>query len=144
MFVHLISVFAKAFSVVLIMSALRVIINNYLAVLRFRKKSPKLPIAPKRNWLNNHWGDYTYRSETLKIFEENHKNLGKTYAFFLNERPSVSTIDLDFMKRVVLDASTCNRGKVETPLKEFDSDQINWAHDEQWKRLRKAYASALS
>lgn len=146
MFIELLIVAVQALCLTVIICVISVIIVNYLAVQKFRRKTPSIPIAPNRNLFISHGGDISYRRGTLKISEENHAKLGKTFAWFLMEKPAVSTIDLDFIKRMVLDDpnANINRSAIPNPIHEISEDSISYCHGAQWRRLRRVYASALS
>lgn len=144
MVIKFLIIFAKTWLVALLICALGVIVSNHLAVRRFRKKMPGMPIAPSRNLFNNHWGDFSYKRGTFKIFDENHLKLGKTFALFLNQKVSFSTVDLDFIKRMMLDEGNTNRFYPSTPVHEIEQDSLIKIADSQWKRVRRVYASALS
>lgn len=120
------------------------IISNYLIIQRFKKKTPHLPIAPNKSLLTGHWGDVTYRRGTYDVPEQNHQKLGKTFAVFLGKTVFVSTVDLDFIKRVVLDDENTDRSYPPIPVHEIDQDSIVTSNGSQWKRIRRAFSPALS
>lgn len=135
---------AKAALATILICVTQMIVVNYLRVQRFKKETPRIPIASRRNILTGHWGDISYNRGTFQIFEQNHQKLGKTFVSFLNETAVFSTVDLDFIKRMILDEGNTDRFYASNPIHEVEQDSILTAAGSQWKRLRRVYASALS
>lgn len=76
-----------------------------------------------------------------------HAKYGPTFGMYNNDRPAVSTVDPDLIKKIVLDKPNDHaiRGVANSLMEEFDNDSILLGKDEhQWRRLRAAIAPAFT
>lgn len=119
------------------------IVHIELAARALKEKSPNLPMA-KRNIFNGNM-DFNYKENNFRLVHELHATLGTTFAFFRNHEPAVSTCDLDLIKRVAIDEADKhpNRGGIGIILEEVIDGNILYVDDDQWRRMRRAYAPAL-
>lgn len=121
------------------------IARNYIVYRKFRKLSPKMPIAPNGSLLGGHNLLWT-KMGNVKLIHEYHQKLGKTFAFFINHRPLVVTIDEDLIKRYGFDEKNIHTARpvILSPIIQFMSDSIVIAHGELLARLRPIVANALA
>lgn len=135
-----------------IVSTLYTIINVLLVVLRnhkahqfFKTKSPNLPVLPNSNIFAGHMLTVTFHEKNWKIIGELHDKYGPTYGYYMCDQPWVSTKDIDLIKLIELDQphKHINRAKFGLPFKEFN-DSIFQIFDDNWRRVRRAIAPALT
>lgn len=120
------------------------LIYNYFSNQFFQKNLPELPIVEGQRPLVGHLhlmlGPRGWRHQ-----QDGHKKLGKTYGLYLGNQRSISTIDLDFIKKIAVDQDHHDRlFKFAIAFEEFEIDCVATAQDEQWRRIRKALAPAFS
>ena len=114
-----------------------------LAYWSFKKKSNNLPILGHRRLLGNHSYWLTKDNICNEVVKE-HSTLGKTVGFLLNQKFSVSTIDLDLIKLVIDEEPDhhMNRIKLHLPIREIENS-ILMAEDDKWRKLRRHFAPAF-
>lgn len=125
---------------------LATILRNRKAHQFFKERSPTLPVAPNLGVFGGHIADVIWAKRNWRIFRELHEKYGKIVGLFYCDRPMVSTIDLDLIKSMVLEnpSDHVNRMGANTPVEEMENDCIFTCEDDQWHRLRKAFAPALT
>jgi len=112
---------------------------------KWRKQLKNVPyLDDQRNWLGNHLGRYAAKRAVQKL-DASHKKYGETVAYMLQDRPTVSTLNLDIIKRVVLDKANVNINRVQMglPMKEISQNCIFTCENDQWRRIRRAFAPAV-
>lgn len=122
------------------------ITRNLLGHRLFKKKSPGLPVLPNPNIFSGHANLTYWSSNNWKNVDNYHKSYGPTFGWYNVDKPAVSTIDLDLIKTIIIDEQSdhINRVELNIPIKEMKEDDIAFARDEQWWRLRKAFAPAFT
>lgn len=118
--------------------------DNRTAHQYFKKNLPNLPVLPKPNIFKGHSNELFLSPKNWRNLDESHKKYGTTFGWYYCNKPSISTIDVDLIKKLVIDESQFDRLNLEIPLKEFKDDNIAFARTEQWLRLRKAIAPAFT
>lgn len=121
-------------------------IRNYQAHQLFKKQSPNLPVLPKPKIFSGHAFEVFLASRNWQVIDELHKKYGRTFGFYYAEKPMVCTTDLDLIKTFVIDEPDkhVNRVFPEVPLKEVEFDSIIFSQDDQWRRIRRVFATSLS
>lgn len=121
------------------------LIRSYYAHQFFKKHAPKLPIMAGTKLLLGH-SQIFYHPRNWKVIHDAHEKQGKTVGFYLADKPVVSSIDLNFIKKFIVDEADDhpNRMKPYGPLNEITDASLIYAEDEQWRRLRRAFAPAFS
>jgi len=120
-------------------------IRSKYALYKFLKTYKGLPVPlDQLGWFGNHFNKWVL-DENCQVMEELHKKHGKYVGGLVHDMPCLSTTDLDLLKTVVLDSASknINRPEFKLPMKEFESDCIVFAVNDQWRRIRKAFAPAL-
>lgn len=120
-------------------------LRNYRIYRKF-KQLVDLPIDEEWTLLGGHANRIFYHPRGWKIFDDIQKKYGKMVGFFYRDRPGLSTTDLDFIKKIVTDNPDAHPNRM-TPnifTPSLEADNIIFAEDDQWRRLRKAIAPALS
>lgn len=122
------------------------ITKNLLGRRLFKRKSPGLPVLPNPSIFSGHANRTYWRPDNWKNVDNYHKLYGSTFGWFNLDEPAVSTVDLDLIKTILLDEQNdhINRVELTIPIKELREDDIAFARDEQWWRLRKAFAPAFT
>lgn len=120
-------------------------IRNYKAHQIFENSKPSLPEVPDKKLFSGHLkilGD----ERAWKLVEDLHEKYGKSFGTFFGNKPVVSTVDLDLIKRIVLDdpKAHINRADPTIPLDEMDHNDLFVARDEQWHRIRRQFSPAFS
>lgn len=120
-------------------------IRNYKAQLIFKQKKPSLPELPNKKLFSGHL-DMILHERNWQILEKLHEQHGKTFGAFYANKPFVSTIDLDFVKQFVIDEpyAHVNRYNPSLPIEELGGDDIHFARDEQWLKVRKLVSPAFA
>ena len=136
--------FALAFLITLLYNAVKV----KIATERFKRQSNGLPLV-KEGFSLFAGGHIFYLLFSRHLPEKLYKiqeQYGKTVGWMYGETYGVLTIDLDLIKKVVLDEpdKNVNRIRINLPIKELDENCIMEAKDDQWRRIRKVYAPALT
>lgn len=128
-----------------IVNVVLVLFRNYRAHQFFATKTPKLPVVPNPGLFDGHMHRITLRKKNWLIIEQYHQQLGPTYGFYMAEQPWVSTTDLDLLKLIEIDQphKHINRAKFGLPFREFNHS-IFQVDDDQWRRVRRAIAPALT
>lgn len=125
---------------------IRLSLRNRAAHKFFQIKSPNLPVVPKPRIIGGH-GDRLFLSKNnWRNLDRYHKLYGPTFGWYNVDKPAISTIDLDLIKKIVIDEANEHVDKIQLdiPLKEFSEDDILTARGEQWWRIRKALAPAFT
>lgn len=138
-------VVATALLLSLIVTVANQTIRSRLALYKFLKTYKGLPVPLDQvSWFSNHMFKWAM-DENCQTLNELHKKHGKYLAGLIHELPCLSTTDLDLLKTLVVDSASkhINRAQLKIPMKELESDCILFARDDQWRRLRKAFAPAL-
>lgn len=119
--------------------------RNYYSHRRFRKLLPQIPVAPNGSIFGGHMHLWCKMGNVKKI-SKCHEEMGKTFAYFINHRPVIITIDLDLIKKYAFDGKNDHivRPAIMSPIKKFESDSLIMASGNQLTRLRQVYAAALS
>lgn len=119
--------------------------HNYQVRVAFKRKAPHIKILPVTSWLTGN-ADMVFDKRCWKVTHENHKRLGETIVFFYGDLAVVSTTDLDFIKKFAIDDGYqhINRAIPNLSVDELEHDNIMFAKDKQWLRLRKVIAPAFS
>lgn len=115
---------------------------------RFKRETNGLPIITEgRSIFCNHTIGWCLRKNSLNDLRKYNETHGKpkTVGWMLGTKYAACTIDLDLMKRIVLDEpnKNVNRIHMDVPMAEYMEDNILTAPDDQWRRLRRAVAPAL-
>ena len=121
------------------------IYRNNRAYNELKRQTKGLPMAKGRNIIFNHTLLNLAKSK-VKMLSLGHESHGyKNVALLHHERHSVSTIDPNLMKRVVLDQpnKNINRMPINGAASDLTTDTLMFAEDEQWHRLRRAVAPAF-
>lgn len=128
-----------------LVNVILVLLRNYRAHQFFKIKSPKLPVLPNPSIFHGHMFDVTWKGKNWKIITELHNKYGPTFGYYMCEQPWVSTKDIDLIKLIEMDQphKHINRSKLNMPLKEFN-DSIFQVDDDNWRRVRRAIAPALT
>jgi len=120
-------------------------IRSRYALYKFLKTYKGLPVPLDHvSWLDNHASKWIF-DENCLLMDELHRKHGKYVGGLVHDMPCVSTTDLDLIKTVVLDSASknINRPELVMPMKEFQTDCILFANNDQWRRIRRAFAPAL-
>lgn len=123
-----------------------VMVKTHLAVRRFwRESRGTIKFAPGLSLLFGHLKSFIFKSNVNNELAELHARLGSSFCAMFGSRPAVVSIDLDLIKRIVLDEQDVHtsRGLLDTPIKEQMVDNIFTCKGEQHRRLRRAIAPAL-
>lgn len=122
-----------------------VIVRNYYCLYKFRKNTPWIPLAPDWTVFGGHTRLWC-KMGNVKLIYKCHQKLGKTFAFFVNHRPIVVTIDADLVKKYAFDEKGDHivRPPLLSSIKQFESDSIFMASGDQLSRLRSTYAAAVT
>ncbi|CAA2976552.1 cytochrome P450 3A21-like [Olea europaea subsp. europaea] len=120
------------------------IVANRLTLLRWKRLSKGLPIFPEKSLLGNHISTMGLGFENCRKIAEAHENLGPYIGGMLGNNFCMSTIDLDLVKRVVIDEANLHldRQHLNLPVNEFE-ESIMLVPGHEWKPLRRVYAPAL-
>lgn len=120
------------------------VFQSYRALKFFKINAPHLPVLEGQKLLIGHLHKY-YHPRSWKIIDEAHEKHGKMFGFYHGLKPFVSTTDLDFIKKFIIDEPNdhINRPKPVSPS-DIDEGSLIYAGNHQWRRLRKAYAPAFS
>lgn len=88
-------------------------------------------IWTKRNW---------------QQFDTFHEQYGRTFGMYYCDKPHVSTVDLGLIKAIVLDKPDdhLKLPDLNTPLDQFEKENIMTCSEEQWRRLRNAIAPGFT
>lgn len=119
--------------------------RNYKAHQFFKTKSPKLTVLQNPNIFHGHLLQVTWPDKNWRIITDLHKKYGPTFGFYMCEQPWVCTKDLDLLKLILVDQAHkhINRSKIGLPFKEIN-DSIMQVCDDDWRRIRRAVAPALT
>lgn len=111
----------------------------------FKKKST-IPWLPGGNPILGHVGKTLYSSRNWMVVAENHRKYGKTVAGLHNHKPIVSTLDLELIKKFVIDEPNdhLDRFQPNFPIREIAIDGMLFMETKQWRRVRKAVAPAFT
>lgn len=121
----------------------RLVCNHYSNQF-IQKNLPNLPILGGRKPILGHL-HLIMDLKNWKHQEDGHKKLGKSFGLYYGDRTVISTIDLDLIKRFAVDEDHHDRFfPLSLGLKEFETGCIFTAEGEEWRRIRKAMAPALS
>jgi hypothetical protein len=128
-----------------VMLVLGRIIQDRWAFKRFQKLSRGMPVCPEYNLLGNHTRTLVIAERTCMKTKMYHEKYGKTFFGFMNTKAVASTVDLDLIKRIVIDEPNqhLNRVSLNIPAVEFEKT-IMCAPYEEWRGLRKVIAPALT
>lgn len=139
-------ILCAAFIVYICINVALVAVRNRKAHKFYATKAPNLPIYPKKPRLfSGHIYDLTIPRKNHKILRELHKELGPTYGFYVCDQPWVATIDIDLIKCIEVDQGHkhINRAIFGVPVKHFN-ESIFQKKDDEWRRVRRAIAPALT
>lgn len=133
--------------VVIITTKLLVIVVRNRRAHQFFKKRSNLPTLPNPGIFDGHVAEVVWVKRNWQQSKKLHAMYGPTFGMYYIYKPSVSTIDPDLIKKVVLDNPNDNiiRAKADSLMEEFENDSILLGDDEhQWRRLRAAIAPAFT
>lgn len=137
---------ALLFIVLSLVYVIKIAIRNNRKQRWFEALNTKIPVAPNKNPIVGHlWSIYTEPYSCL-VVHDLHTKLGPTFEFLTTDQINVATTDLDLIKTINLDEPLdhVDRVQVDAPMSELREDQIGMAPKEQWLRLRRVVAPALS
>lgn len=110
----------------------------------FQKNLPTLPILEGQKPLIGHLHKYM-SSRYWLIFQNYHKKVGKNFGYYTGQRRAISTIDLDLIKKFAVEEDHHDRfPRITVAADEFEIGNLFTARGEEWYRIRKALAPALS
>ena len=120
-------------------------LRNHKAHKFFKTHIPNLPVFPNKNIIFGST-EFFFGKRKWREADEIHKKLGKYVGFYYGREPWISTTDLDLIKRMTIDdpGKHCDRPNLCLPISEYDQDCILFAETEQWRRIRRAIAPALT
>lgn len=128
--------------VVVTVLLLYVAIKCRLALWQFKKRSKGLPMYDDMRILGNSNFTLNIASDSCHKIQEAHKRLGKTFGYLSVTRYGVHTIDLDLMKRIIIDLGEVTRMKTDFPLSEIENS-ILLVNGNKWRKLRRNFAPAF-
>lgn len=120
--------------------------HNHQAHQFFKKKAPYLFVRPIPSILVGN-ADSVFSKRNWREAHEIHEKYGPIVCFYFSDIPVVSTLDLDLIKKVAIDAaanSNTNRALPQIAIDELEVDNILYSKDEQWYKIRKSIAPAFS
>uniref|UniRef100_A0A6G1SJ02 Putative cytochrome P450 CYP13A2 n=1 Tax=Aceria tosichella TaxID=561515 RepID=A0A6G1SJ02_9ACAR len=129
---------------ILVLVVSRIVMDRW-ALIKFKKVTRGLPMVPDVRLAGNHSISLILSERVCHKATKYHEELGKTFGILMGTRYCAVTCDLDLIKRVILDEpnSHLNRIPLNLPLEEFEKS-IMLAPAEEWRKLRKAIAPALT
>lgn len=110
----------------------------------FENNAPHLPILEGQLPLIGHLHKF-HNPRNWEIIHKAHEKHGKVFGLYLGTNAVVSTTDLNFIKKFVIDEPNdhINRAKQLSPM-DVDEGSLIYAENDQWRRLRRAFAPAFS
>lgn len=109
------------------------------------KKTTELPMLPRPWSPAGHDHVFGFNRYIWMQMEPLHRRYGRSFGWMGGIRPSVATIDLDLIKKVVLDEPNAHldRPNLGLPFSEMSSNNIAFSEAKQWYRIRRAMTPAL-
>lgn len=124
----------------------RILIGNYYGQQVLQKHLPELPIMDGVRLLGGH-AYVMLDQKSWRLFDDAQKKLGKHVGFYWNDIACICTTDIDLLKQIVIDQGNENLNRIfdiRVAFEEMEVDNIGAARDDDWRRLRKVFSSALS
>lgn len=113
----------------------------------FKRKLKGVPIVPGDYIFGTQFYRYIAASQNSLNITNDHKKYGKSFAFMFGSVPGVATMDLDIIKKVVIDEANIHTARVSPkgfPNDEYAIDNLLLVEGEQWRRLRRTFAPAFT
>lgn len=109
------------------------------------KKATGFPMLPKPWSPAGHDHVFGFNKYIWMQMEPLHRRYGRCFGWMSGIRPTVATIDLDLIKKVVLDDPNAHidRPNLGLPFSEMSSNNIAFSEAKQWYRIRRAMSPAL-
>lgn len=123
------------------------VVRRYNVYKFFELKKTNIPIILKPTLLGDHMINFSLNKRNWQYLENLHKiHKTKIGATFYLDNPFISTLDIDLIKKIAIDEGEHHINRIELKLlvEEWEIGSIAFARDNQWLRLRKAVAPALS
>lgn len=122
------------------------LLHNWRAQRFFDIHSPSLPKVPNLSLFSGQAFSVAYGGRNWLKLHEYHLKLGPNICAFIRDVPAVSTIDLNLIKQMVIDAPHDHENRMGLMLlvQELEEDCIAFAEDDQWRRIRRAVGPAFA
>lgn len=122
----------------------RIVVDRW-ALIRFKKLSRGLPMAPDARLAGNHTISLIISERSCAKAMRLHKELGKTFGILKGSTFGAVTTDLNLIKTIIIDEPKdhLSRTSLNLPMEEFDKS-IMLVDKEEWRPVRKAIAPALT
>lgn len=143
----LISLAIASLFVTVLVNIVMIAIRNHKAQQFFKLKVPHVPTVPDANLFIGHLGQTVWQTQQNEFLDNLYKRLGPFFGVYYCDKPILCTADIKFIKQVVLDEPhpSINRNfKLNIGIDELEFDNLMSAENNQWRRIRKAIAPALS
>lgn len=138
--------YVPLFLLVMIILAVIRIVRIQFAYDKHKEALRGTPILARTWALGGHMNQVFFKNYNCYNIETLHRLHGKTFGFMYGPKPMASTVDLDLIKRLVLDGPVINvnRANLSLPARDIQGHSILFAQGEHWRRLRKAIAHGFT